>query len=41
MQKNLKFTLRANPTSIIVAKNRLALPDEFPAEEFWNIMKEK
>jgi len=37
----LSFTLRANPTNIIVAKNRLGLPDEFPADQFWSMMKER
>ena len=34
-------TLRANPTTTIQAKNRLGLPDEFPAADLWQIMKGK
>jgi hypothetical protein len=34
-------TIRAAPTSIIQAKNRLGLPEEFPADQLWSLLEGK
>jgi hypothetical protein len=39
--KGTERTLRANPTTVIQAKNRVALPDTFPAEKLWATIEER
>jgi hypothetical protein len=41
MRKETTRTLRASSTNIIEAKNRVGLPDEFPAEDFWHLIEER
>lgn len=40
LQKEEIRTIRSRPTNIIQAKNRLGLPEEFPAEELWKLIGE-
>jgi len=39
--KGTERTLRAMPTSVIQAKNRVALPETFPATQLWKLIEEK
>jgi len=41
IKKEVLRTLRANPSNMVDAKNRIALPDEFPAEDLWSIIESR
>jgi len=41
VKKTTERILRANPTNLIEAKNRIGLPDEFPAEDLWEELEKR
>lgn len=41
MRKEDERTLRAKPTVLLESKNRISLPDEFPAEDLWSIIESR
>lgn len=40
-KRELVRTIRAAPTAVVQAKNRLGLPDEFPADQLWSLLEGK
>lgn len=41
MRKETTRTLYANATNMFEAKNRIALPNEFPAEDLWSVIESR